>query len=56
MLTIDANKYGGKWIAIKGEKVVDASINFKTLSQRIDKRRDKNKVGYCKVPKGYFAG
>jgi hypothetical protein len=49
-------KFAGKWVAIKGEKVIDTSETLKDLMQRTGKRKDQAEVGYSLVPKGCFAG
>lgn len=49
-------KHAGKWVATKGEKVVDSSVNLKALLRKTGKRTDQLEVRYSLVPKGCLAG
>lgn len=49
-------KHAGKWVATKGEKVVDSGRSLKALMQRTSKRNDQSGVRYSLVPKGCLAG
>ena len=49
-------QHAGKWVATRGEKVVDARKSLKVLMGRTSKRDDQAKVRYSLVPKGCMAG
>lgn len=49
-------KHASKWVATKGEKVVDSGRSLKALMRRSNKRPDSAKVRYSLVPKGGIAG
>lgn len=49
-------QHAGKWVATKGEKIVDSSKSLKALMRRTSKRSDKSHVRYSLVPKGCIAG
>lgn len=49
-------KHAGKWVATKGERIVDSSRSLKILMRRTDKRGDRSGVRYSLVPKDCLAG
>ena len=49
-------EHAGKWVAIKGKKVVDMGSSLRALTKRAEKRSDKSNIRYSLVPKGCIAG
>ena len=49
-------KHAGKWVATKGEKIVDSGRSLKALMRRTSKRTDQSSVRFSLVPKGPMAG
>ena len=48
--------HAGKWVATKGQKVVDSGRSLKALMKRTKTRKDCSEVRYSLVPKGCIAG
>lgn len=55
-MVIEVKKYGGKWIACKNEKVIDANKALKKLMNKMELRKDKKSISYMLVPNGLLAG
>lgn len=49
-------KYGGKWIAIKNEKVIESDKSLKKLNQKIQQKKDSKNIAFALIPKGLMAG
>lgn len=50
------NKHHGKWIAIKGQKIVQSGDTLKKLDIKVKDRKDKDSLFYALVPKTCIAG
>jgi len=49
--------HAGKWIAAKGDKIVDSAVKLDTLMKKVDKRSDKSALSFALLPKNFrFAG
>jgi len=51
-------KYAGKWVAVRGEKVIDSSKSIKKLLRKVggkEQARSSN-IRFSLVPKGCMAG
>ena len=53
---IFSRKNAGKWVASKAGKVVDSSKKLETLLKRVEKREDRKKIWFDRVPAGPFVG
>lgn len=49
-------KYIGKWVAVKGERVVLSDKSLEILIKKVSAGKYKNKVVYDSIPKYYIAG
>ncbi len=53
-------KYGkqhaGKWVAVKGAKVIAMGTKFASLRKKISSRKDASEVRYSLVPEGHITG
>ena len=51
-----SKEQAGKWVAIKGQKVIDSGRSLKALMGRMRKQKKQSDVRYSLVPKGCIAG
>jgi len=49
-------KYAGKWVAVKGAKVIGADSSFSELRKRVRKRKDRKSISFDLIPKGLLTG
>lgn len=47
------NKYGGKWVALKNDKVVASDKSLSKLTKKVEKQKD---AFFMLVPNGLIAG
>ena len=45
-------EHTGKWVAVKGEKVISSATSFSELRKRIHKRKDRKSISLDLIPKG----
>jgi len=50
------SKYAGKWVAVKGSKVVGSDESFSALRKRVHKRKDRKLISFDLIPKGFLTG
>ena len=55
MMKVEA-KYGGKWIAIKNEKIISSESTLNKLMNAVKNRKDAKDLAYTLIPKGLIAG
>lgn len=48
---IDLQKYGGKWVAIYGRRIIDSDLDLDALCDRLAKIGLEEKAGLMKVPR-----
>ncbi len=48
-------KYAGKWVASKGNSVIDSALTLKTLTNKLKDRKDSTKLIYTRIPIGLIA-
>lgn len=53
---IFSKENAGKWVASKNGKVVDSSKKLPALLKRVEKRDDRKKIWFDKVPPAPFIG
>lgn len=49
-------KFSGKWIAIKGQKIVASHKTLSQLSKKTEKMENNENFYYTLVPHGLFSG
>ncbi len=49
-------KYAGKWVAVKGVKIIGSNSSFSELRKRIRKRKDHKSISFDLIPKGLLTG
>lgn len=49
-------KHAGKWVASKGNRVVETARKLETLLKKVEKRSDKASIRFDKVPSKSFIG
>ena len=55
-MVIEEAKYGGKWIAIKKEKIIGSDKTIKQLMKKINYKENNISIAFSLVPKGYIVG
>lgn len=55
-MVIDVAEYGGKWIAIKKEKIIGSDKTLKQLMKQINYKENDINISFMPVPKGYIVG
>ncbi len=51
-----AKKYAGKWVAIKGERVIGSDVALGALRRKMKGKKDSDDIGYGLVPRGIMVG
>ena len=49
-------KHAGKWVAIRDNKIIADGKTLNKVMVKVEKEKDKEKLRYTLVPKGYMAG
>lgn len=49
-------QHAGKWVAVKGNKVIAISKDFAPLQKKVATRKDARSVRFALVPKGMITG
>lgn len=55
-MVIEEAKYGGKWIAIKKEKIIGADKTLNKLMKKINYKENDISISFMPVPNGYITG
>lgn len=49
-------QHAGKWVAVKGNRVIATSSEFASLQKKVANRKDAASVRFSLVPKGMITG
>ena len=49
-------EHAGKWVAVKGAKVIGADSSFSVLRKLVMKRKDRRSITFDLIPKGFLTG